>query len=930
MNPTRKPCKTTSPTPEKHGLWPAEFAAPRETVLVLGCLAVWCALIGLMASGNSLLGLKRVLVIIAGARLQPLLGMESLQSMDAAVLLTGVVLLGVGAYIHVSVGLAVLLALRPWLDGFTYPADNTYFLWASLYLVVVWGIRQFRMPQPLRGVNPILLWGALVLWASVAATGAIQRHTTYNELLLWVGYGALFFVTLNSTPTRVTRRVVLLGLLAGVMGQALFAYPHLYYVLPWLRNELQSNPELLSRWFKGATEFTPELARRFNLNRAFASMVFPNALAALLLLGIAPSVALAWEGRRRLGSETTELAVAVERRFRMLLLVALPLFVLVALVVFALGLLQLTYSLEGPPWYGDVTGLSILSALAAALPTTAFLLLGRRTGLRRALAHLQCYGGIVLALTMLGALWISYSRGGMLALAGAVGVSLVLFFRRGAKGQGGVHRAAVFVLVGGLIAFLAQSTASVAQMEDSREAPLREVSAEGMDVSVAELANPASFAARIGYWRVALRMAAANPWRGVGLGNFGMAYGPLQDIDAGDVRNAHSFPLQMLCETGAPGLLLFLMFWGCFVVTAVGYIRGKLGKRSGVAVGLAVALLAFLLHGLIDINFSHPSLVMMAMAALGLFYSELSGTVGTRLTGGNKWLPLLIIVFATIAAGLMMRPFLQSLGLNGGRLINVSKRAWSDTREQAGTFFVVDGTRWARAGKEAPAPRIPVSVAVSLLPEREQLFGLGQVLFPDPTTRTWVPLAPDAALPPQSVFVLQRPWDAHYIAMERLERWVDELIFLDARYPYDPDLALLISRVLKMMAEEVSTHQEDRRDAYLAAMVTWAERAVERSPLYKDMHQHLAWTYWTLAATRQGQASIDCYEKALAEFALSQELGHLEPRYYFAHAGALEAMGRSYRNQGVLDVAARYEAEGAAVRAAGTALQAARWERGLQ
>ena len=915
----------------KPGLWPAELVSPRDSALVLGCLVLWCGVIASLGFGNSLLGLKRVLVLVAGARLQPLLGMESLQSIDVAVILIGAVLLAGGAYIHVSVGLAVLLALRPWLDGFTYPADNTYFLWASLYLLVVWGVRQIRDPKPLNSVRPTVCWVLLLLWLLIASTGAIQFHTTCYELYLWVGYGALFFVALNGTPTRATRRIVLLGLLAGVMGQALFAYPHLNYVLPWLRNELQTNPELLSRWFKGATEFTPELARRFNLNRAFASMVFPNALAALLLLGIGPSLALAWEGRSRLSRTKLAGTAPDERRFRVLLLVAVPLFVVILLTVFSMGLLRLTYAMGVAPWFGGLSGLSVLSALTAALPTAVFLLLGRKTGMRRALYHCQCYGGWVLALTMTGALWISYSRGAMLAFLAAILLTMFLTgWRWGAGPWWGRRwtRGALFLL------FVAGSTAlfpvSLADVEVEVAGPSREVSAEGMDVSVAELTNPASFAARIGYWRVALRMAAANPVRGVGLGNFGMAYGPLQDIEAGDVRNAHSFPLQMLCETGVPGLILFLLFWGSFVWRAVRHFRGGDGPRSSVVIGLAVALMGFVIHGLIDINFSHPSLVMMAMVALGLFYSELPRSEAGERPRANTWLVLAIIVFATITAGLVMRPYFQALGSNGGRLINVSKRAWSDTREQAATFFLEKGTQWAREGKQEPAPRIPIPVVVSLIPEREQLFHLGSVLAPDPATRTWVPVSPDGPLPPQGVFVLHRPWDAQAFAMERLEQWVDELIFLDARYPYDPDSALRISRVLKLMVEQASIHQADQREDYLVAMRLWAERAVARSPQYKDMHQHLAWTYWTLAGTRTGQDSLDYYEKALGEFSRARALGHLEPRYYFAHAGALEAMGRSYRNQGVLDVATRYESEGAAIREAGLALQAARWERGLQ
>lgn len=910
-------------------LWPAEFTALRDATLALGCLVVWCSLIGLQAAGNGLLGLKRGLLVIAGARLQPLLGMESLQSIDAAVILIGVMVLVVGAYVHVSVGLAVLLALRPWLDGFTYPADNSYFVWASFYLVVIWGVRQIRNPRPLVGLGPTALWGLLLLWVLVASTGAIQHHTTYYELGLWVGYGAVFFVALNGTPTRATRRIVLLGLLVGVMGQALFAYPHLNYVLPWLRNELQTNPELLSRWFKGATEFTPELARRFNLNRAFASMVFPNALAALLLLGIGPSVALSREEWQRIRQGAVESTGPIERRFSRLLLVALPLFVGLLLTTFSLGLLPLTYRLGGAPWFGDVMGLSVVSALLAAVPTAAVLLLGRRIGVRRVLNHLQCYGALIMAVTMAGALWISYSRGAMLALLVALGLAVCWTKWSGRGGAGWLWRRWAVrggcVLLLGVLSFFSVGVADdVVEVDPAPQA----VSAEGMDVSVAELANPASFAARIGYWRVALRIAADYPLWGVGLGNFGMAYGPRQDIDAGDVRNAHSFSLQVLCETGVPGLILFLIFWGWFLRCAANRLQGEWRAGDGPAAGLAVALLAFLLHALIDINFSHPSLFMMAMALLGLFYRECSPNASSRF--GGRPVAVLMLVLVTVSAGLMMRPYLQSLGLNGGRLINVSKRAWADTREQAGTFFLVDGTRWARDGKQGPAPRLPVPEVVSLLPAPEHLFRLGQVLAPDPATRTWVPVAPEGPLPPQGVFVLERPWDAQALVMERLERWVDELTVLDARFPYDPELALLISRVLKTMAEQVSTHQLDRRGVYLEAMVAWAERAVARSPQYKDVHQHLGWTYWTLAGTLKGQQSIEYYEKALTAFAQAQELGHLEPRYYFAHAGALEALGRSYRNQGVLDTATRYESEGAAIREAGLALQAARWERGLQ
>ncbi len=915
--------------------WPSDFAKPRDTALIGFCLVAWGGILSVLSAGNSLLQVKQALLVVAGARLQPLLGGEALHSTDIAVVLFGAMLVVAGGYVHVSVGLAVVLALRPWLDGFTYPADNIYFLWAILYLLGLWGVRQIRDPKPFRGGLPIGLLALYIVYGMISATTAIQLNTTYTELLLWVGYGALLLVAINGTPSSHARGVVLLGLLAGVAGQALFAYPHLAYILPWLRESLQADPEQLARWFKGATEFTPELARRFNLNRAFASMVFPNALAALLLLGIPVTIALSIDGWRSLFRSVPRPSTPSQKGYAVLLAVAVPLFVTVLLSVFALGILSLTYRLNGPPWFGSRGNLNVLSVIVAAVPTVCFLLAGRSRGAGYALRCLQAGTATLFTPIVLGALWITYSRGAMLALLlASIGVACMLWWARRDSRPTATKAKAMGVLsilaVLGAIGAMGFGVALPVVADNPAPAPSGELLPEGMDISMAELANPASFAARIGYWRVALRIVADHPLLGVGLGNFGMAYGPAQDLDAGDVRNAHSVILQNLCEVGIPGLLLFMAFWGVFLWQGAKFLFVTGKKGSMLPLGLFVGLVAFLIHALIDINFSHPSLVMMAMAALGLFYSGLPESPAPARPRTRRVVAMLLVTSAAVAAGLMMRPYVQALGLNGGKLINVSNRSWVDTRQKTANFFLSDVPTWAMKGKADPPPRIPLATVVSLLPERDILFKIGRVLAPDPQRRAWVEVDADQSLPPNGVLEISRPWDAHALVMERTELWVKELAFLDTRFPYDPNLALRISRVYKSMLDGVSKQQADRKDGYLAAMESWGKEALRRSPWHKDMHQNMAWVYWTMGSNSKGAESIAYYEKALDAFKRARELGHLEPNYYFVHSGALAAIGQSYKNQGVTDEAQRYQDEADAIEAEGLRLQAERWSRGLQ
>jgi len=939
----KSPPKVAQAAPIATSSWPAEFVPKRSAVLASFCVAGWGLILGMLATGNNLLGLKQACMILAGARLEPMLMVESLHSMDiAAVLFAFVVILGAG-YIHASLGLAALLAIRPWLDGYVYELDNLYFLWATMLLLGIWALRQWASPKPVRGLLPVGLVVAYGMVAAFGVVGSYQLDTTFRELLFQVYYAAVLLLAVNVVESRVTRNIVMCGFFAGMAGQALYAYPYLACVLPWMRQEMAADPRRLSAFFQGATEFSPEIARRFNMNRASASMVHPNALAALLILGIPGCLTLSFTGWKSLreAAESTPRVTA----FRYSIPAAVALFSVIALGIFMVGQLAIAYQLKGhAPWFGGERGLLVLCIVTAASGSVAFLFCARRSGIKRAGQWLGVVCTTLLFPVMLGALWITYSRGAMLALMAAVVFGAILTRGRTGAGRFGLRRLAgmgrvtatgvVLIGLGLSVAFSAALIpAPEVRAQAAVDAPpsVTAVTGEGIDVSVADLANPASFRLRLSYWRVALSMIADNWLTGVGLGNFKYAYPIYQYLGAGDVQNAHNGVLQAWCETGIFGLAALLAFWGVLFLRGARAVRkdGVLADRP-LVLAMLVGLAAFFLHALLDMNLTHPTLVTFAMVAASvLIRTSDPDEAPDRMGPYTRAFTMALLAVVVIASGLALRPYLQQIGMNGGKFLGIDNRDMVNRRFDAASFLVETCAGWARAGKKDDAPAIGVQDLVSLIGDRSELFALGRLLILDPASGQYMRIREDAPIPPGAVLQVTRPWDAHTAGFEILQTWLAELERLDAHSPYDPELALLIGRGYKLLVEQTGKLQMERREQLRTRMQYWGEASVRRSPERADLYQFLAWVQWTSGTFTKGQESLSYFESALESFARSVELAPNVPNYLFAYGHALAALGTSYENAGQPAQAAKYSARSADTLAAGTSLQERRWALGL-
>lgn len=143
--------------------------------------------------------------------------------------------------------------------------------------------------------------------------------------------------------------------------------------------------------------------------------------------------------------------------------------------------------------------------------------------------------------------------------------------------------------------------------------------------------------ARFQIWQVAMKIVGDHPWTGVGWGAYPMAhaeYAPLSGVDrtALGLRDTHSTYLNVLAETGYPGLLLFLTL--LVVVVREAERARRLSERVQPRLALQIkylelGLLAFLVAGIFGsfakLSFLYLHLVLLWAVAQNAMRAIQSG-----------------------------------------------------------------------------------------------------------------------------------------------------------------------------------------------------------------------------------------------------------------------------------------------------------------
>ncbi|MCC6143946.1 MAG: O-antigen ligase family protein [Candidatus Hydrogenedentes bacterium] len=912
------PGKGTGPADARAPWWTEDFARPRVALLIGGVLAVYSVLMFLFLA-NGVMAVDR-----------------------AAVLWAGGCIIGLGI-IHPALALALLAFVRHWIDGMTYPSDNTYFLWAILYLFTLWALRILFRGGRIRFAVPTLLLGGFTLVAFLTTFGTVQYDNSFDSLLMWCSYLALFVVAANTLRAPLALTIALAGVMAAFYAQAAYSILHYDYVLPYVRKMILEDPALLRQYFN-TDQLTPELARRLARNRAFGTMLFPNALAALLILGLPACYFGIWfQWRKFRGAQESRpatgypvVATAAGGWF-------IALFFNFAVVWFHS---VFSYPNEGVlqhplPWIGGV-GLAPLAAGAVM----AFVA-QRKSGI--AAWRLAAVVGLgVTAVAASIALFLSVSRGGMLGLGAAVawcGILIVLGHRREMGRLPGIFRkilrvqaAVLLVAVGAAVAMQSSVVPAAAQEAAApADAPAAapqadggaagaavpkaqpKITEEGVNLDLEDMLGTSSMSIRLTYWNVALRMAFGNFFTGVGIGNFGVAYPRYQFLGAGDVQTAHNDYLQYFAETGIFGFLFFCAFslwfawWGArrIVVERTPLERWMLA-------GLYGGVIAFLLHSAVDFNFNNPALVFFAMLLAGAFCARASagrdeddGDAGDTLRRGVM-IPALLIV--ALVFGMSLRTYYQdfviSKDTDGTSWLNLGNYKKLDRRYAVATFFLLDGPNYNRMRKTNPQmqpPVIPTEAARLFVPTRKEMEPAGELRVPLPGNRGSRPVNLSEPLPDNAVLVLRDAWAAYLVAKPNAEAWVQRLIAVDSVFPHSPELADHIAQWYALFWNRLPGEENKRRPEFQRQEIAWRREAVERSPLQPGYHIALGRALWDYAEQNPDADAVKYYDEGFQHYAKALEIYPISLDINSAYASGLHFMGYAYGKLGDAKSAAEFE-----------------------
>ncbi len=196
--------------------------------------------------------------------------------------------------------------------------------------------------------------------------------------------------------------------------------------------------------------------------------------------------------------------------------------------------------------------------------------------------------GIIGALVLTGALLLSHSRGGLIALLVALGVLIRLKYRKW-----GII--AVFLAALGILALLPLSLFD----------------------AIFKINVPESYR-RIYIWQSAWEIIKNRPWFGWGMGNFGLAF-PRYNFPSLDTvlhfgrvtRFAHNEFLQVAAEMGLPALGLYVGIIG--YVFKAGWDLSRRKVVSWIQAGGFAAFTGIIVHSLVDFNLHLPAITFMAV-----------------------------------------------------------------------------------------------------------------------------------------------------------------------------------------------------------------------------------------------------------------------------------------------------------------------------
>ena len=204
----------------------------------------------------------------------------------------------------------------------------------------------------------------------------------------------------------------------------------------------------------------------------------------------------------------------------------------------------------------------------------------------------------------------SWSRGGWLGLAAAIGVILLAVAAR--SGRNAMLGIVIFIVLAYLLTAGGFSLlpSSVVQRFSDFVPYVGVLDVRGVEVTDANFA----VLERMAHWQSAIGMWTDNAWLGVGIGNYEVLYPnyalPLWSSALG---HAHNYYLNIGSEAGLIGLIFYLILWGAALLQSWWAARRETGLSWGIALGVLGVTVHLSVHSFFDNLYVHGMYLQVAI-----------------------------------------------------------------------------------------------------------------------------------------------------------------------------------------------------------------------------------------------------------------------------------------------------------------------------
>ncbi len=240
----------------------------------------------------------------------------------------------------------------------------------------------------------------------------------------------------------------------------------------------------------------------------------------------------------------------------------------------------------------------------------------------------------LVSLLLIAGLIASWSRGAWFG-AGAAVAAMILFTPR--RRWIGFSIATGALLIGGLTTASGIIPASVLARLGDFTSDL-----SGFQDVRGQVITDANYAVleRLAHWQAGLAMADANPWLGVGFGNYATAYPAYRLMNwPFPLGHAHNYFINMLAETGIIGATVYILAWIAIVWLTLRVLSRTTGIARGLALGLLGSWTYLSVHSLFDnlyVNNLHLHVGVLLGILGGLIYLSRQREVAQGINDGRN------------------------------------------------------------------------------------------------------------------------------------------------------------------------------------------------------------------------------------------------------------------------------------------------------